>query len=310
MKIISNFFSSPTLSLKIDVDTSLGLKENVPSILKILSKFNIKGTFFVAMGPDNSGKALKRIFRKEFFKMTLRTRRIKRFPLKTLSYGFLLKAPIISLENKEILKLIRKEGHECGIHGYDHVKWHENLSEMSQDEIEEELIKAKKLYEEILDESPLSSASPGWRATEKSLEAEDKLNLKYHSDTRGKTPFFIKIGEKLLKTLEIPTTLPTMDEIYGFNGLKDKELPVYYLEKIRESSFSVMTIHPELEGVEPGKSIFIEILSNLKNEGIKFISLDEASSLLLQKQGKIPLCSIEERMICGRSSKVAVQLID
>ena len=310
MKKTPEFFSSPTLAIKVDVDTNIGLKENVPSLIKVFSKFSIRASFFIAMGPDNSGKALKRIFRKEFFKMTLRTRRIKRFPLKTLSCGFIVKAPLIAPGNKEILRLIKKEGHECGIHGYDHVKWHEELSVMNEEEIRNELSKAVNIYSDILNEKPLSSASPGWRATKRSLKTEDRLNLNYHSDTRGETPFFIKFSDNLIETLEIPTTLPTFDEIYGFDGIKEKEMPSFYLNKISASSFSVMTVHPELEGVEPGNSIFIELLSRLKENGIQVISLGEASDLFTKRKNDIPHCSIEERMIRGRSSKVAVQIID
>lgn len=309
MKKTPEFFSSSTLAVKVDVDTNIGLKENVPSILKVFSKFNIRASFFIAMGPDNSGKALKRIFRKEFFKMTFRTRSIKRFPLKTLSSGFIVKAPLIAPGNKEIIKLIKEEGHECGIHGYDHVKWHEELSEMNEDEINDELSKAVDIYSKILNEKPLSSASPGWRATKRSLEAEDKLNINYHSDTRGESPFFVKFGDSLIDTLEIPTTLPTFDEIYGFDGIKEKEMPNFYLDKILNFSFSVMTVHPELEGMEPGKSVFTNLLSKLKDDGIKVISLNDAFKIFNKRNGDIPHCRIEERMIRGRSSKVAVQII-
>ncbi len=308
MKKIPDFFSSPTLAVKVDVDTNIGLKENVPSIMRVFSKFNIRASFFVAMGPDNSGKALKRIFRKEFFKMTLRTRRIKKFPIKTLACGFIVKAPLIASSNKEVLKMIRAEGHECGIHGYDHVKWHEELSEMSEDEIRSELIKAKNIFEDLIGKSPSSCASPGWRATKTSLQTEDELNLNYHSDTRGNTPFFPKFGDNLIKTLEIPTTLPTLDEIYGFDGMKDKELPSFYLNKIKKTPFSVMTVHPELEGVEPGKRIFTEILTKLKENNINIISLGDAADIIKKRITDIPHCGIEEKFIRGRSSKVALQI--
>ena len=45
-----------TLGLKIDVDTYEGMKQGVPRLLQTLKEFNLKGTFFLSIGPDNSGR--------------------------------------------------------------------------------------------------------------------------------------------------------------------------------------------------------------------------------------------------------------
>ena len=65
----------PTIALKVDVDTYVGTRDGVPHLLEILERFGIKATFYFSMGPDNSGKAIRRIFtRKGFLKKMLRTR--------------------------------------------------------------------------------------------------------------------------------------------------------------------------------------------------------------------------------------------
>ena len=51
-----------TLGLKVDVDTLRGYLEGVPALLDLFRKRGIRASFFFSMGPDNSGKAIRRIF--------------------------------------------------------------------------------------------------------------------------------------------------------------------------------------------------------------------------------------------------------
>jgi undecaprenyl phosphate-alpha-L-ara4FN deformylase len=51
-----------TIALKVDVDTYVGTRDGVPQLLAILERFGIKATFYFSLGPDNSGKAIRRIF--------------------------------------------------------------------------------------------------------------------------------------------------------------------------------------------------------------------------------------------------------
>ena len=61
--------SISTVALKVDVDTYAGTRDGVQRLLSILDDFDIKATFYFSMGPDNSGKAIRRLFtRKGFLK--------------------------------------------------------------------------------------------------------------------------------------------------------------------------------------------------------------------------------------------------
>ncbi|MDD2582426.1 MAG: 4-deoxy-4-formamido-L-arabinose-phosphoundecaprenol deformylase, partial [Desulfuromonadaceae bacterium] len=63
-----------TVAIKVDVDTYAGTRDGVPRLLDILERAGIKATFYFSMGPDNSGKAIRRIFtRKGFLQKMLRT---------------------------------------------------------------------------------------------------------------------------------------------------------------------------------------------------------------------------------------------
>ncbi|OYV97776.1 MAG: hypothetical protein B7X11_06260, partial [Acidobacteria bacterium 37-65-4] len=49
---------TPVLGLRIDVDTHEGMRDGVPKLLEVLSAAGVKGTFYLAMGPDRSGLAI------------------------------------------------------------------------------------------------------------------------------------------------------------------------------------------------------------------------------------------------------------
>ena len=57
------------LALKIDVDTFKGTKIGVPNLLALLKKHSADATFLFSLGPDHTGRAIKRVFRKGFLKI-------------------------------------------------------------------------------------------------------------------------------------------------------------------------------------------------------------------------------------------------
>ena len=54
--------SPKMLALKIDVDTFKGTKIGVPNLLGLLKKHQADATFLFSLGPDHTGRAIKRVF--------------------------------------------------------------------------------------------------------------------------------------------------------------------------------------------------------------------------------------------------------
>jgi len=77
------------LALKIDVDTYRGTREGVPRLVEILQSHNAQATFFFSLGPDHTGRAIKRVFRPGFLGKVSRTSVVKHYGIKTLLYGTL-----------------------------------------------------------------------------------------------------------------------------------------------------------------------------------------------------------------------------
>jgi undecaprenyl phosphate-alpha-L-ara4FN deformylase len=293
----------PTIALKVDVDTYVGTRDGVPRLLDILERFGIHATFYFSMGPDNSGKAIRRIFtRKGFLKKMLRTRAPSVYGFRTLLYGTLLPAPQIAASFPDVLKETARKGHEVGIHCWDHVKWHDYLPWLPKPVTAMELGRASSLFEEILGRRARTTAAPGWTVSSDSLEIQDAMNLDYCSDSRGIAPFFPVMAGRRFRTLQVPTTWPTMDELLGEGDITAANINDHYLALVRPG-LNVHTIHAELEGNVLAPQ-FTDLLERLSGLGVHFMTLAEAAAEFGRDAADGPLAMGE---IPGRAGKVAIQ---
>jgi undecaprenyl phosphate-alpha-L-ara4FN deformylase len=290
------------VALKVDVDTYAGTRNGVPALLADMERFGAKATFYFSMGPDNTGKSIRRIFtRKGFLKKQLRSKAPSAYGIKTMLYGTLLPAPMIAESFPEVLRSVESAGHDIGIHCWDHVKWHDYLPCFPKHLTAMELGRASAMFENILGHRANTTAAPGWTVSPDSLEIQDAMGLAYCSDSRGIHPFYPVMDGRRFKTLQIPTTLPTADEILGENGITPENIHDYYLNSLKEG-LNVLTIHAELEGgaIRPS---FVCLLERLKAAGIRCISLAEASCQVTGASA----CRLFMGEIPGRAGKVAIQ---
>ena len=286
------------LAIKIDIDTLKGYLEGLPRLLEILKAHDVRASVFFSMGPDNSGKALRRIFRRGFITKMLRTKAPSAYGIKTLLYGTLLPAPMITASNPDLIRRTADDGHECGIHSWDHVYWQDNLPRLSVDTIRAELERAFSKFEEYAGFRPACSAAPGWQVTPDSLKVQDELGLTYCSDVRGYSPFMPEMGGKSFSTPQVPSTLPTLDEVLGY--VKPEDVAGYYAGLLHDG-LNVHTIHTEMEGGMMHWT-FSDFLDRCRDMGVEFLTLKEA-----MKESDLPRCKIEMGEIPGRAGKVALQ---
>src|SRR5450432_3427947 len=125
---------APVVAIKVDVDTDRGTRLGVRNLFGPLTEFAVPACFLFSLGPDNTGKAIRRVFRPGFFKKVSRTNVVQLYGVRTLLNGTLLPAPHIGRRNEAILKKTRDLGFEVGIHCYDHFRWQDYVLTMSLDE--------------------------------------------------------------------------------------------------------------------------------------------------------------------------------
>lgn len=298
---------TPTFCIKVDVDTERGTRIGVPNLVKTFRELEIPATFLFSLGPDNTGRAIKRIFRPGFLQKVNRTSVISTYGIKTLLNGILWPGPYIGQKHETILQSVKQQGFEVGIHAYDHERWQDNIDAMSKDEIRAEFNLAQKEFKRIFNEDSKTAGAPGWQTNAKALQIYDESSLMYASDCRGTSPFFPKISEHIYKTLQIPTTLPTLDELIGRPEIP-QDLNTYYLSLVKEDVPNVMTVHAEIEGMNYD-FWFKNFLIMLKQENIKFENLSLVAEKYLNESNKITVCNLKRGHVAGRSGLVTMQEI-
>jgi peptidoglycan/xylan/chitin deacetylase (PgdA/CDA1 family) len=204
------------------------------------------------------------------------------------------------------MRAVRDAGFEVGIHCYNHYRWQDYVHTMPLDEVRAEFAAARAEFRRIFGGEAATAGAAGWQSNGRSREIYDEADLLYASDTRGGAPFFPRIGGRVFRTLEIPSTLPTFDELMGRPEYPDDRIVAHYLSLLRQDRPNVFTLHAEIEGMGR-RQLFRDLLAACRTRGVEFIRLDVLARELLVNRAAIPVCDQVQAEIDGRSGLVATQ---
>lgn len=298
------------IGLKVDVDTLRGTREGVPRLAALFQKLGVDATFYFSVGPDHTGRALRRVFRKGFAQKVARTSVLRHYGLKTLLYGVLLPGPDIGLKAGEVMREVHARGFEVGLHTYDHVRWQDYVAGASPAWTRIEFERGMQAFERVFGFYPKSHAAAGWQVNAHALELEREYGLAFASDTRGQTPFWPMLEAGRSSCLQLPTTLPTFDELLGRDGI-DESTIADAVFRLSESSaaanadpLQVFTLHAELEGMGL-LSAFESLLTRWQAAGVTMARMARIHQLAIQR----PLADQTVIMgeVPGRSGLLAIQ---
>ena len=212
------------LALKVDVDTYRGTRRGVPRLVELLKKHGAGATFLFSLGPDHTGRAIKRVFRGGFIGKASRTSVLSHYGLATLLYGTLLPGPDIGRRCAGVMRGVRDAGFEVGIHAWDHVKWQDGVPGADARWTERQMLLSRERFQEIFGEPARAHGAAGWQTNVHALRLTQRLGFDYCSDTRGSGPFIPVWRAEIVACPQLPTTLPTLDELIGVNGLTKKNV--------------------------------------------------------------------------------------
>jgi peptidoglycan/xylan/chitin deacetylase (PgdA/CDA1 family) len=307
----------PSIVLKIDVDTYRGTREGVPNLVRLLKQHQAGATFLFSLGKDHTGWALRRAFRPGFFKKVSRTSVVEHYGIKTLMYGVFLPAPDIGKECVEEMRAVRRAGFECGIHTWDHVVWQDNVRVRDASWTQKQMQQAFDRFQHIFGTAPKTHGAAGWQMNQHAFAQLDSYGMKYSSDGRATLkdngmlenqaagPYRLQINGETLPCVQMPTTLPTLDELLGreIEGvvINESNIADNILKLTVEPRDHVFTLHAELEGQKLAP-IFNQLLTGWQEQGYQLISMADYY-VNLQEQ-KLPVHPLKWQELPGRSGEL------
>ncbi len=294
------------IALKVDVDTYRGSMQGIPALLELFRRYEVTATFLFSLGPDHTGRAIRRIFRPGFLSKVSRTSVVEHYGLKTLMYGVLLPGPHIGKKAGSILREVHQLGHEVGIHCYDHIRWQDFVRNKNRRWTQREFQRAADSFEQVFGFKAQTHGAAGWQLNPWLLELEQAAGFRYASDVRGYRPFYPTLAGMRSSCVQLPTTLPTLDELIGCNGITDDNVHETVFEASRQTlpAGHVYTLHAELEGMKL-LPVMERLLQAWQQAGDEIVTLERLYQGL--DLDKLPHQAIEMKEIDGRSGQLAVQ---
>jgi undecaprenyl phosphate-alpha-L-ara4FN deformylase len=294
------------IGLKVDVDTLRGTREGVPRLVALLKKHGIDATFYFSVGPDHTGRAIRRVFRKGFAQKVARTSVLKHYGLRTLLYGVLLPGPDIGRSAGAVMRGVSDAGFEVGLHTYDHVRWQDYVATATPAWTRVEFERGLQAFERVFGFLPQSHAAAGWQINAHALELEQEYGLRYASDTRGGPPFLPVLPKGVSSCPQLPTTLPTFDEILGVDGVDESSVAesVFRLSAAAPADeVQVFTLHAELEGMLL-LDAFESLLVKWRESGATVTRMAKIHEIAMREP--LPAHTVVMGEVAGRSGLLAV----
>jgi peptidoglycan/xylan/chitin deacetylase (PgdA/CDA1 family) len=233
-----------------------------------------------------------------------------------LLYGTLLPGPDIGKSAPEIMRRTRDEGFETGIHSWDHVGWQDGVQGASAAWTRAEMQRAQNRYTDVFKEPAQTHGAAGWQMSTSALRLTQDLGFEYCSDGRTQTKatfaHYPVIQGEIIGCAQLPTNLPTLDELIGIDGCTEANVDQALLARTAPGKHPVdsngahchvFTLHAELEG---GRlmPIFERLLSGWRNQGYELVTTRALFRSL--STGAIPYHHVGLGTIPGRSGSLLV----
>ena len=264
------------LALKIDVETLRGTREGVPRLVGLLDRHGAGATFLFCVGPDHHG-----------------------------AYGKLWPGPDLARRGGDAMRLVRDTGFDTGLRGYDPVAWRKRAADAEPAWIEAQMQRAVDRYGDVFGEPPRAHGAPGWQMNVQALRLTQRLGFAYCSDGRGRSPHLPVWNAELIRCPQFPTTLPTLDEVLGRDGVVASNVAAHLLARTEsEACDHVFTLRAEVEGLVAAP-VLEQLLVGWQAQGYELVSLRALCEAV--EPLALPRCEVGWGTVPGRAGRVLVQ---
>lgn len=265
-----------------DVDTREGATNGIPEVVELLEKFSeIKASFFLAMGPDHTGRNIQRILKSREFSRLL-PKSLSHYSPRSLLSGIFLQKNCLDGAHISIIRDAKRNGSEFGLHGYNHYYWASHFHRLDDYQQIDLLEKGIRDFSNFLREKPKIFAAPAFNWTKNLLFELDKRGFLCSGDFQVKKrifmPFHPKFGNQVCNHLQLPVTFPLPCDLLlhgASEGAVIRKIVRRAKELIAYSPFAgVFCVHAAAEPLRY-KNLFKLIIAAFERLGIRFLTFSQ-----------------------------------
>lgn len=261
------------LALKVDVSTRRGAKEGVPRLLQMLRQHDARATFFLALGPDRKQRWLP--------------------------------GGEIGRRWAAMFRGIRDAGFEVAIQPFDPVRWPQRIAQADAAWTKRQMELACEAFMRVFDVPAQAHGAAEWQMNRHAWRLTQRLNFRYASDTRGTCPFIPVRNAEIIACPQVPTTLPTLDEVIASDGVSVEAAVPRILEATgRPAESHVFALRAECEGMAHAAH-FEELLAGWRAQGYALTALEDCLEDI--NLARLPRHAVIEGTVPGRRQPVALQ---
>jgi undecaprenyl phosphate-alpha-L-ara4FN deformylase len=285
------------LALRVEAASLRGTRDGVPRLVELLKQHRAGATFLFTLGADHTGRAIGAL---------PRVARLRCYGFATLLAGTLLPGADIGARCADVMRRVRDDGHEAGIQAYDRAGWLRHAARADDTWTRTAMRRARDRFEEIFGTGALTHGAAGWRMNRHAFRHTQRLGFRHGSDTRGSCPFVPILDGEIVACPQLPTTLPTLDELMGADGTGPDHAVRRLLELARDppATGHVYTLRAEIEGTAFAPALG-ELLAGWRALGYELVSLrDYASGLDL---ARVPRHVVVEEASPGSRTVISYQ---
>ena len=177
---------------------------------------------------------------------------------------------------------------------------------------------AQNRFTDIFKTPARTHGAAGWQMSKHALRLTQEMGFDYCSDGRAlpeeATPHFPVVNAEIIDCPQIPSTLPTLDEMIGLDGCAESNVHEHLL-KLTETTphviaaqtpmdAHVFTLHAELEGMRL-LPVFEKLLAGWKAQGYELVATESIYQNLDRLH--LPYFSASYGTVAGRSGNLLVQ---
>ena len=294
------------LAIKIDVDGLGPALSGAPRLADLLENQAAGASFLFSVGPDRSGTHIAHLLQRGLIGRAWRTRRIRRYSVNAALFGTLLPAPNLAEQSAEVMRAVRDRGFETGVRAFDHVHWRYTMTRQKPEWIAQQINLARQRYTDVLGEPPTLHGAPGWQFNRNACRLTQRFDFAYGSDTRGTHPFIPVFDAEVISCPQLPTTLPTLDELVAKEAMSGDAAVARLLELTEELPHwgHVYSANAAFEGFKLLPQ-FEQLLRGWRRQGYELMSLRDYLHAFQDRE--MPYHEVLAEAVPGRPGTVATQ---